>query len=143
MNPDGTTTTFGERLRQLRLATGRSQQAVATAVGVGFPYISKLEKASGPTPGPELLIKIAAALDLDEPTTTELFRLAEKLPPTVEQLIVKEPEAMDFYRVAHRRLSEGKRREFFRSLIEQLESEPQAEPLAESSAESPAKTKEG
>ena len=127
-DPDRPAITFGERLRQLRLAAGITQQALATAIGVGFPYVSKLEKPGGAMPGAELIAKIAAHLKLDEATTTELFTLAEKIPPAVEQLIAKEPEAMDFYRVAHRRVPEEKRREFFRSLIEKLEREHADEP---------------
>lgn len=126
-SPDRPAATFGERLRQLRLAAGATQQALSKAVGVGFPYISKIEKPDGPTPAPDLIAKIAAHLKLDDATTNELFALAEKIPPGVEELIAKEPEAMDFYRVAHRRVPEEKRREFFRNLIEQLEREGAAE----------------
>jgi len=109
------------------------QQELAKRIEVNFTYISKIEKVDGPTPAPETIAKIATALQLSEGDTSELFQLAQKMPPSVERLIVAEPEAVNFYHAVNRSMSDDARREFFRKLIREIEGEaasgPETPPL--------------
>jgi transcriptional regulator with XRE-family HTH domain len=55
---------FGQRLRNLRLEAGLSQEALAAAAGVHATYVGNLERAySSPTLG--TIVRLAAALDVD------------------------------------------------------------------------------
>ncbi len=118
---DSSATTFGDRLRLFRKDRVKTQQELADLIGVSFTYVSKIEKPNGPIPSPEMITKIAGALGLNDDETAELFRLAQMIPPSVEEMMVKEPEAVDFYRVVNRRMSDTARRDFFKKLIDELE----------------------
>ena len=99
------------------------QQDLAKLIGKTYSYISKIEKPDGPTPAPETIADIARALRLSEEGSSELFELAQRIPPAVQQLIEAEPEAVAFYRAVNRNVSDGARRDFFRKLIEEIEGE--------------------
>jgi transcriptional regulator with XRE-family HTH domain len=87
------TTTFGTRLRQLRLERGFSQKRLAAVVGVHYTYLSKCEagRLDGALyPGEELVRKLARALEADE---TELLLLAKKVPPMIRERVLARPDA--------------------------------------------------
>ncbi len=87
------TTTFGSRLRELRLEKGYSQKRLAAAVGVHHTYLSKVESGKldfALYPGEELVRKLAVALEADE---TELLLLAMKVPPAIRARVLARPEA--------------------------------------------------
>jgi transcriptional regulator with XRE-family HTH domain len=81
--------TLGERIRELRVNSGRSQRDLATAVGVSFPHISKIEKGTE-VPSASLLERIAEQLDVD--ATDELFVLANRVPDDVAGLVVEKAD---------------------------------------------------
>jgi transcriptional regulator with XRE-family HTH domain len=85
--------TFGERVRQLRLARGWTLRDLGPRVGVGFTYISKIENGKldfGDYPGEALICKLAKALGADE---DELLLLAEKVPEGIRRRVIERPDA--------------------------------------------------
>ncbi len=87
--------TLGARVRRERVAREMTQRALATAVGVGVPHISKLE-ADRESPSDELLSRIAVELDIDP---DELFLVAKRLPPAIVEDLATDPaEAVAFLR---------------------------------------------
>jgi transcriptional regulator with XRE-family HTH domain len=118
--------TFGERLRELRKARGRTQREVADAIQVDFTYLSKMEKAGGLIPAAKKIDEIATFLGLSDAERDDLYRLAEKIPDELEQMLVREPEAANFYRAVNR-MDDARRRAFLRDLVEKLEREQQGE----------------
>src|SRR5437763_17141320 len=85
--------TFGERLRELRRASGLSQRGLAGRVGVGFTYISRCETGSldfGQYPSEDLIRKLAKALDAD---ADELLILAKKIPTRIRRRVLERPDA--------------------------------------------------
>lgn len=83
---------FGERLRGLRLAKGFTLRRLASLVGVGFTYLSRVETAtmtSGDYPSAALIHKLSVVLDADE---DELLILAEKIPDKIRQRVLERPD---------------------------------------------------
>lgn len=116
---------LGNRIRELRLKKGVTQQQLATAIGVDNSYISKIEKDRLPyPPSAETLRLIAKALEADP---LELFSLAERNPPELEGLLGA-ADAGDFLRVATRhdlRKSDWKAlTEFLRERVTSSEEKP-------------------
>lgn len=84
--------TFGERVRELRLAKQLTLRELAARVGVGFTYISKIENdrlEDGHGPSEKLIHKLAVELDADE---DELLLLAEKVPEPIRKRVCERPE---------------------------------------------------
>lgn len=75
---------FGTRIRELRLEKGLTQRELAGKVGVSFPHISKIEVGAEPAGG-ELISKLAEALDAD---ADELYRLASRLPNEIADIVI-------------------------------------------------------
>jgi len=69
---------FGARLTELRLRSGRSLQDVADAVGVSKAHIWELEKGRA-----------------DNPTLQLVTRLADHFKVTVASLVGEDPQAVD------------------------------------------------
>jgi transcriptional regulator with XRE-family HTH domain len=85
--------TFGERLRQLRIGKGMTLRQIASKVGVGFTYLSRVETGRmtyGDYPSEELIGRLAKALDAD---VDELFLLAEKVPEKIRRRVMERPDA--------------------------------------------------
>jgi transcriptional regulator with XRE-family HTH domain len=57
--------TFGERLRELRNAQGRTQRDLANGIGINFTYLSKLENGVMPPPGEKTISALASVLNAD------------------------------------------------------------------------------
>ena len=90
--------TFGERVRQLRTPKGLTLRDLASKVGVGFTYISKVENGRldfGDFPSEALIHKLAEALDAD---VSELLILAKKIPDPIKRRVLERPD--DFRRLA-------------------------------------------
>lgn len=81
-------TKLGDRVRELRVTQGVSQRALAKAVDVGFPHISKIEAGHEPA-STELITKIAQELGVDP---EELLMLAERLPDDLTQTVLDKRE---------------------------------------------------
>ena len=85
--------TFGERVRQMRCSKDWSLRDLASKVGVGFTYLSRVETGTmtyGDYPSEALIHRLADALDADE---DEMLLLAEKIPQQVRQRVLQRPDA--------------------------------------------------
>lgn len=112
--------TFGAHIRELRHGQGLTQRQVATAAGVDFSYVSKLENGRLPhTPSAKTIGALADALDANE---LELLQLAGKLPPD----LARQPEAVDVLRAASRRIPTAAG---WRKLLDYVESQDFEEAL--------------
>jgi transcriptional regulator with XRE-family HTH domain len=75
---------LGRRLRQLRKEKGLTLRSLAEAAGVDFTYLSKIENEKvGYSPGADTIRALAVALGVD---SLELLRLADKVPPEIQDL---------------------------------------------------------
>lgn len=84
---------FGKRVRQLRKTKGLTLRGLASQVGVGFTYLSRVETGNmtcGEYPSEALIHRLADALDADE---VELLLLAEKIPQPVRKRLLQRPDA--------------------------------------------------
>ena len=85
--------TFGKRIRDLRAAKNYSLRTLAPIVGVGFTYLSKIERGKldfGEFPSASLVQRLASALDADE---EELLLLSHRIPESISKRILEQPEA--------------------------------------------------
>ena len=85
--------TFGQRVRYLRHAKKWSLRDLASQVGVGFTYLSRVENERlnfGDYPSDALIHRLADALDADE---DELLVLAKRVPKTVKKRVLQRPDA--------------------------------------------------
>jgi transcriptional regulator with XRE-family HTH domain len=77
---------FGTKLRALRNKKGMTLRELAAAIGVSFTYLSKIENSKVEyTPAPDTIRALAKALDVDP---LEMLKLADKLPPELDDLVV-------------------------------------------------------
>jgi transcriptional regulator with XRE-family HTH domain len=87
------TQTFGQRIKELRKAKGLGQRAVASAVGINFTYLSKIENDRvdfAAFPSEETIRKLAKVLEAD---VDELLLMAEKIPDHIRKRVLEKPEA--------------------------------------------------
>ena len=76
------TTTFGERLRELRRRAGFSQRDLANRTNLDFSYISKVENGRLPPPAADTVVAISRELGVP---AEELLALTGKIPSEVQQ----------------------------------------------------------
>ena len=94
---------FGERLRQLREERKRSDPAFslrkfAQSVGISATFLSKIERGEFDPPKADRIIKMAELLNVD---ADDLLALADKVDPSLNEIIREQPKAMaDFLRTA-------------------------------------------
>ena len=84
---------FGQRVRELREASGQTQRELAERLGVSVSYISKVENERlhfGDYPSEKFIHKLAAELDADE---DELLLLTDRVPVSLRKRIRERPEA--------------------------------------------------
>jgi len=87
----GATMQFGERVRELRVLRGLTQQIVADRMSVSVSYISKVENGKlhfGDYPSEKFIHKLSDELHADE---DELLLLADKIPTTIHNRIRQRP----------------------------------------------------
>lgn len=83
---------FGQRVRELRVQRGLTQQAVADRMHVSVSYISKVENGKlhfGDYPSEKFIHKLALELDADE---DELLLLADKVPASIRNQLRENPD---------------------------------------------------
>lgn len=108
-------TTFGQRIKELRLQHGLTQRDLAEKANVDFTYLSKIENDRlEHTPSIKTIQDLARILEIDE---LELMSLANKVPPALE-VIAKDKDALRFFR---RATSVVKSPEEWRDLLEYLD----------------------
>src|SRR5437016_1931218 len=82
---------FGELLRQLRLARGSSQAAVAAAAGMDRSYVNRLEAGERGAPPLPAVEALATALALTDPEADRLLAAAGHLPRSLRALGPADP----------------------------------------------------
>jgi transcriptional regulator with XRE-family HTH domain len=83
---------FGERVRELRVLRGLTQQIIADRMSVSVSYISKVENGKlhfGDYPSEKFIHKLAGELQADE---DELLLLADKVPASIRVRIHQCPD---------------------------------------------------
>ena len=75
-------TSFGQRVREMRKARGLSQKELAAKASIDFTYLSKIENARRLPPRERVIRAMAVALQIDE---GELMTLAGKVPERVPE----------------------------------------------------------
>ena len=91
------TETFGKKLRDLRIRAEVGLRELARLINKSPGYISDVEQDHVPPPSEDVIIKIAAALNVDK---KELLTAAQKMDPEISRYVAQEPEAADFLRLA-------------------------------------------
>ena len=91
------TETFGKKLRALRVNSETGLRELARLISKSPGYLSDVEHDHVPPPSENVILKIAAALDVDK---KELLIVARKMDPEITNYVAQEPEAADFLRMA-------------------------------------------
>lgn len=85
----------GQRIKRERMSRSMTQRALAEAVGVGVPHISKVE-AGRESPSDELLGRIAQVFGCD---ADEFLLAARRIPPDLMDKFAANPErSLEFLR---------------------------------------------
>lgn len=91
------TETFGKKLRDLRVNSEIGLRELARLIHKSPGYLSDVEHDNVPPPSEDVILKIAAALNMDK---KELLIVAQKMDPEISSYVAQEPEAADFLRMA-------------------------------------------
>ena len=91
------TDTFGKKIRDLRVNTELGLRELARLINKSPGYLSDVEQDKVPPPSEDVILKIAAALDVDK---KELLIVAQKMDPEISSYVAQDPEAADFLRMA-------------------------------------------
>jgi len=91
------TETFGKMLRNLRQAAGVGLRQLGRLIDKSPGYLSDVELDNVRPPSEEVIVRIAAALQVDK---KDLLTAARKMDPELSNYIVQEPGAADFLRLA-------------------------------------------
>ena len=89
--------TFGQTLKEIRRSKDITQRQLATAVGVDFSYISKIENDRMPPPAADTIVKICEVLDVPPDA---LLAMTGKMPTQIKEAISEKPAAQEFLREA-------------------------------------------
>jgi transcriptional regulator with XRE-family HTH domain len=86
---------FGETIRDLRVAQDLGLRETASKVGISPAYLSRIERGKEKPPRPEVIKALAKALAADPDV---LFRLSSSTDPEVVDFLHEQPEAMNLLR---------------------------------------------
>lgn len=86
---------FGETLRNLRIAQDLGLRETATKVGISPAYLSRIERGKERPPKPELIKELARVLAADPDV---LFRLSSSTDPEIADYLHNQPEVMNLLR---------------------------------------------
>ncbi|MCP4628153.1 MAG: helix-turn-helix transcriptional regulator [bacterium] len=89
--------TFGKKLRDFRIHADVGLRELARLIEKSPGYISDVEQDHVPPPSEDVILKIAAALNVDK---KELLIAAQKMDPEISSYVAQDPEAADFLRMA-------------------------------------------
>lgn len=89
--------TFGKKLRELRICSEVGLRELARRINTSPGYLSDVEHGNVPPPSEDVILKIAAALNVNK---MELLILAKKMDPELTSYVAQEPEVADFLRMA-------------------------------------------
>lgn len=85
--------TFGQILKDLRRSKSISQRELATAIGLDFSYISKIENDRLPAPSAKTIEKISEVLEVPKEI---LLARSGKLSDELKEALTSSPEAVKF-----------------------------------------------
>lgn len=88
-------TSFGETIRDLRVAQNLGLREAAGKVGISPAYLSRIERGKESPPRPEIIKSLAKVLAADPDV---LFRLSPSTDPEVVDFLHSQPEAMALVR---------------------------------------------
>ena len=91
------TDTFGKKLRDLRIHADVGLRELARLINKSPGYLSDVEHDNVPPPSEDVILKIAAVLNVDK---KELLIVARKMDPEISRYVAGEPEVADFLRMA-------------------------------------------
>ncbi|MCI2975628.1 MAG: helix-turn-helix domain-containing protein [Ferrimicrobium sp.] len=86
---------FGETVRDLRVAQDLGLRETASKIGISPAYLSRIERGKERPPRPEVVKALAKELAADPDV---LFRLSSSTDPEVVDFLHEQPEAMAFLR---------------------------------------------
>ena len=89
--------TFGDILNRLRLEARIGLRELARLIDKSAGYLSDVENNHVPPPSEEVILTIAAALNVDK---DQLLIAAQKMDPELTHYVSHEPQAADFLRRA-------------------------------------------
>jgi len=87
--------TFGDTIRDLRVAQDLGLRETATKVGISPAYLSRIERGKERPPRPEVIKEMARILAADPDV---LFRLSSSTDPDVVDYLHEQPAIMDLLR---------------------------------------------
>jgi transcriptional regulator with XRE-family HTH domain len=88
---------FGKILRRRRLDSDVGLRELARLIGKSPGYISDVEQGNVPPPSEQVILKMAAVLDINREI---LLKAARKMDPELTSYVADEPRAADFLRKA-------------------------------------------
>jgi transcriptional regulator with XRE-family HTH domain len=86
---------FGETLRELRVAQGLGLRETAAKVSISPTYLSRIERGMERPPRPDVIKELAKVLAADPDV---LFRLSSATDPDVVDYLHEQPEALNLLR---------------------------------------------
>lgn len=95
--------TFGETIRELRVAQDFGLRETAVKVGISPTYLSRIERGKESPPRPEIIKAIAKVLASDPDV---LFRLSSSTDPDIIDYLHEQPEAMQLIRYLKEKMFE-------------------------------------
>jgi len=98
------TDTFGKILRKFRMQSDIGLRELARLIDKSPGYLSDVEQDNVPPPSEEVIVNIAAALNVDKKL---LLLAAHKMDPELSNYIAEEPQAADFLRMAKEKEFKG------------------------------------
>lgn len=87
--------TFGETIRDLRVAQDLGLRETAALVGISPAYLSRIERGKERPPKPETIKQLARTLAADPDV---LFRVSSATDPEIGQFLNDQPEVMGLLR---------------------------------------------
>jgi len=87
--------TFGETLRELRVAQDLGLRETAVKAGISPTYLSRIERGKERAPRPDVIKELAKLLAADPDV---LFRLSSSTDPDVTDYLRDNPRVMDLVR---------------------------------------------
>jgi len=87
--------TFGERIRELRIAQDLGLRETAGKIGISPTYLSRIERGKEKPPKPELIKALAKTYAADPDV---LFRLSSSTDPEIANFLNDQPEVMKLLR---------------------------------------------
>ena len=91
---------FGTKIKDLRKERNFTLKDLSEKSGIEITYLSKIENNKTGVPEIRTIDKLITALDVDEKTKEELFRLAGQIPPDIKNSITERKDLFDVFRVA-------------------------------------------